>query len=73
MVRDFSATMIASASSCVPASGTPIVCTVRMPLLTSMLARSVAPVKSSAMQPSSGREEAWEAVMAGSVNECPAA
>ncbi|WP_260866167.1 hypothetical protein [Burkholderia gladioli] len=68
-MRDFSATMIASASSEAPASGTPIVWIVRMPLLTSMLARSVAPVKSSAMQPSSGRagaaEEAREeAVMA---------
>jgi hypothetical protein len=33
-----------------------MVCTVRMPPRTSMLARSVAPVKSSAMQPSKGRD-----------------
>src|SRR5262249_30084428 len=45
MVRDFSATTIASAS------GTPISCTVRMPWRTRVLARSVAPVRSSAMQP----------------------
>ena len=35
-----------------PAAGTPMVCTTRMPARTRLLARSVAPVKSSAMQPS---------------------
>ena len=55
IVRDFRATTIASASgSGAPVAGTPITCTVRMPPRTSMLARSVAPVRSSAMQPSSG-------------------
>ena len=52
-VRDFSATTTASTSgagSC--AAGTPINCTVRMPPRTRVEARSVAPVKSSAMQPS---------------------
>src|SRR5215510_5445018 len=54
MVRDFSATTIASASgSGSPGAGTPITCTVRMPWRTSVLARSVAPVRSSAMQPRS--------------------
>jgi hypothetical protein len=53
MVRDFSATTMASASTA--DAGTPMVCTVRMPLRTSVLARSVAPVKSSAIQPSRGR------------------
>ncbi len=53
-VRDFKATTTASAS---PRSfrlapeGTPLTCTVRMPFLTRVLARSVAPVKSSAMHP----------------------
>ena len=55
MVRLFSATTIAStSSSAIVASGTPIVCTVRRPLRTRLFARSVAPVKSSAMQPSRG-------------------
>ena len=36
-------------------SGTPINCTVRRPARASMLATSVAPVKSSAMTPSTGR------------------
>ncbi len=54
MVRDFSATTTASASGTGwSASGTPITWIVRMPLATSVLARSVAPVWSSAMQPSS--------------------
>ena len=54
IVRDFSATTMASASgSGSPVAGTPITCTVRMPPRTSVLARSVAPVRSSAMQPSS--------------------
>ena len=53
MVRDLSATTTAWASpGSIPAPGTPISCTVAMPWRTSMLARSVAPVKSSAMQPS---------------------
>ena len=52
-VRDFSATITASASGSGPAGG-PITCTADMPPLTRVLARSVAPVKSSAMQPSSG-------------------
>jgi hypothetical protein len=53
MVRDFRATTTASALGRRAAPcGTPMVCTVRMPARTSMLARSVAPVKSSAMQPS---------------------
>jgi hypothetical protein len=53
MVRDLSATTTASASIVAAASspGTPIVCTARMPARTRLLARSVAPVKSSAMQP----------------------
>ncbi len=55
IVRDFSATTSASASTASFDAGTPMVCTVRMPPRTSMLARSVAPVKSSAMQPSSAR------------------
>ncbi len=53
MLRDFSATT--SASDCGSAastlSGTPTVCSVRMPPRVSMFATSVAPVKSSAMQP----------------------
>ena len=53
MVRDLSATTTASTSSASGAAGTPMVWMVRMPPRTSMLARSVAPVKSSAMQPSS--------------------
>src|SRR5581483_9251631 len=53
MVRDFSATTTASTASASGASGMPMVWMVRMPPRTSMLARSVAPVKSSAMQPSS--------------------
>ncbi len=53
MVRDFSATTTASLSgTAVPPGGTSIICTVRMPSRTSVLARSVAPVMSSAMQPS---------------------
>ena len=53
-VRDLSATMIASASpGCVFSSGTPITWTTRIPCLTSVLARSDAPVKSSAIAPSS--------------------
>src|SRR5262245_47961488 len=53
MVRDLSATTTASTSVGIGASGTPIVCTVRIPPRTRVLARSVAPVKSSAMQPRS--------------------
>jgi hypothetical protein len=54
-VRDFSAITTASASGTgASAPGTPISCTLRMPSFTSMAARSVAPVKSSAMQPSKG-------------------
>ncbi len=53
MVRDLSATTTASTSSASGVAGTPMVWMVRMPPRTSMLARSVAPVKSSAMQPSS--------------------
>src|SRR6185312_956909 len=53
-VRDFNATTMASAAgSGSPTGGTPITCTVRMPWRTSVLARSVAPVRSSAMQPRS--------------------
>jgi hypothetical protein len=52
LVRIFSAMMTASASGSGP-SGTPITCTADIPPLTSVFARSVAPVKSSAMQPSS--------------------
>jgi hypothetical protein len=51
MVRDFSATTTASACGAAP-FGMPMVCTVCMPRRVSVLARSVAPVKSSAMQPS---------------------
>src|SRR3989344_1393288 len=60
-VRDFRAMTIASASRCsaTSAPGMPMLCTVRMPPRTSMLARSVAPVKSSAMQPSRGRAGAF--------------
>jgi hypothetical protein len=50
-VRDFSATTTASTSASRGPSGTPMVCTTRMPARTRLLARSVAPVKSSAMQP----------------------
>src|SRR5690349_2170151 len=70
MVRDLSATTTASASA-TGACGTPIVCTTCMPARTRLLARSVAPVKSSAMQPRrSGRVIALsigrrEAVLAG--------
>ena len=54
MERDFSATMTASVSGTgPPGRGTPSTTTVDMPSRTSVLARSVAPVKSSAMQPSS--------------------
>jgi len=52
-VRDFKATTTASTSAVSGTAGTPMVCSVRMPLRTRLLARSVAPVKSSAMQPSS--------------------
>jgi hypothetical protein len=55
IVRDLSATTMASAAgSGASFAGTPITCSVRMPPRTSMLARSVAPVRSSAMQPSNG-------------------
>src|ERR1019366_8788088 len=49
------ATITASAPLVSGPSGMPMVCTARMPARTRLLARSVAPVKSSAMQPSSGR------------------
>ena len=53
-VRLFSATTTASASgAAVPGPGTPISCTVRMPRRTRVLHKSVAPVKSSAIAPSS--------------------
>jgi hypothetical protein len=52
MVRDFSATTTASLSG--TTSGTPITWTARIPCRTRVEARSVAPVKSSAMQPSRG-------------------
>ncbi len=52
MVRDFNATTTASTSACSGADGMPMVCTTRMPERTRLLARSVAPVKSSAMQAS---------------------
>src|SRR5207247_1896826 len=57
MVRDLSATTTASASASGSAgsagsAGVLMVCTTRMPARTRLLARSVAPVKSSAMQPS---------------------
>ncbi|MCY1368410.1 hypothetical protein D9M69_553890 [compost metagenome] len=52
MVRDLSATTTASTSASSGPAGTPMVCTTRMPARTRLLARSVAPVKSSAMQPS---------------------
>ena len=55
MVRDLSATTMASASVSNGAVGTPMACTTRMPARTRLLARSVAPVKSSAMQPSRAR------------------
>ncbi|MNI81044.1 hypothetical protein D3C73_1376240 [compost metagenome] len=60
-VLDLRAMTIASASRCpaTSAAGMPMLCTVRMPPRTSMLARSVAPVKSSAMQPSRGRAGAF--------------
>src|SRR3954469_24067455 len=51
MVRDLRATTTASTASRSGALGTPIACTTRMPERTRLLARSVAPVKSSAMQP----------------------
>ncbi len=51
IVRDFSATTIASASMESSFAGTSTVSTVRIPARTRLLARSVAPVKSSAMQP----------------------
>ena len=53
-VRDFSATTTASASGTGCPRGQADSCTQRMPRPTSIAARSVAPVKSSAMQPSSG-------------------
>jgi hypothetical protein len=54
MERDLSAITTASASgNAVSARGTPSSTTADMPWRTSVLARSVAPVKSSAMQPSS--------------------
>jgi hypothetical protein len=52
LVRDFNAITTASISSPRGSWGTPIICTVRMPAFTSMPAKSVPPVKSSAMQPS---------------------
>ena len=53
-VRDFNATTTASASGTGSSGcGTPMSCTVRMPPRTSMEQRSVAPVKSSAIAPSS--------------------
>src|SRR6476659_8017913 len=55
MVRDLRATTTAStfaSTGGAPASGTPLSCTTRIPARTRLLARSVAPVKSSAMQPS---------------------
>ena len=53
-VRDLSAMTMASASGTgIATSGTPSNCTVRMPLRTRVLARSVEPVKSSPMQPRS--------------------
>ena len=51
-VRDFKATTTASTSAPKGLLGTPMVCTTRMPARTRLLAKSVAPVKSSAMQPS---------------------
>lgn len=55
-VGDCSAMTTASTSAIAAsaASGTPIVCTTRMPPLTRLFAWSVAPVKSSAMQPRLG-------------------
>ena len=54
-LRDFNAITSASASGAVAsAPGRSISCTVRMPCLTRVLHRSVAPVKSSAIHPSSG-------------------
>ena len=52
MVLDFKATTTASTSDDKGAVGTPNVCMTRMPERTKLLAKSVAPVKSSAMQPS---------------------
>src|SRR5262249_44493534 len=52
MVRLLSATTTASMSSGATGAGTPISCTVRIPWRTSVFAKSVAPVKSSAMAPS---------------------
>src|SRR5215813_6560299 len=66
IVRDLSATTIASASgSGAPASGTPIAWTVRIPWRTSVFARSVAPVRSSAMQPRSRVPAAMRRATAG--------
>ena len=53
MVRDFSATTTALQSAGSELVGTPMVCTTRIPARTKLLAKSVAPVKSSAMQPNS--------------------
>src|SRR5208282_4534493 len=52
MARVLSATTIASTPSGTRRVGTPIICTVRMPWRTSVFARSVAPVRSSAIAPS---------------------
>ena len=51
MERDFSATTPASTDGSAGPEGTPTYCTVRMPPLASVLARSLEPVKSSPMQP----------------------
>ncbi|MNG95851.1 hypothetical protein D3C79_548970 [compost metagenome] len=53
-VRVFRAMTMASTSASIGPTGTSITCRVRMPPRTSMLARSVPPVKSSAMQPRIG-------------------
>ena len=67
IVRDLSATTTAwAAPGPTSGPGTPISCTVAMPWRTSMLARSVAPVKSSAMQPS--RSDAGDAGDMGAVD-----
>jgi hypothetical protein len=54
-VRDFNATTIESTSAGGGPCGTPSIWTVRMPCCTSMPARSVPPVKSSAMQAQQNR------------------
>ena len=63
MLRDFSAITRASAAKVsVSSSATPLTCTVAMPCRVRVLARSVAPVKSSAMQPRTAIDHPWGGV-----------